>query len=978
MKEVGETSTKKNKRIWIRTISLVLFLLSVFLIIFFRKWLFINPFKPYPVESIGYISKNDKNDLIISCKCGKEILKVSSDGELTDKLISGSNSFENSTFAVEGNDGNIYVYEIMYNKGVRISSERMLKLDANGKLEAVIDEKLDNVDAMRSGIVDVEPARYSVRYIKCAPNQIEIHEGNGTVVDTFPFQIPVNIVNSASYDDSTGILYYSTYYGKVYELLYDGTSTLIYDSDDYENSVPVDVCLDSDHIYISDVGIGDVICIDKASGETTRMPLPKGADEIGLMEALSCDGGGLVAASEETIVQWDNGEPEILSEIRLSTENKVKTAALWVAVIYVICIIIFKLIVVAYRIKNNADTSTIIAISIVGGVILLGVLFLGTLFPSFEDQYISEIYAKEEMAASALSNNLSVVDFMKLDKPSDFMSDPYKKIRSEARSLFFSGKCDDLYCEVYRIYGDKISIVYTLEDIYSGYPSSLTVHEMDKVIKNGRFMRLSDDTSQGSYLYVMAPLKDKNGNTVGIIEVGTDMTNINKKNDKILFDLIMNTIAVTVIVIMVIIELLYYVRGKKKYLDFCKEGKEKVQFPSEVYRFVVFLIYFFTNLTAAILPIYAIKISKSVNAFGLAPELLAAIPISAEVFSGAVTGVLGGKILKKIGIKRAVIISSILFSGSLFLRIIPNIWVLALSSLLLGAGWGIELLMVDILIARLPEEEKDLGYAYENTASLSGANVAIVFGGFLIQWISYKALFLFTAVISLTLVGVSIKYLSKLDYRDVKESSDEPKDKISLLRFLFTPRIITFFLFMLIPLLVSGYFLTYMFPILGERLGLSETYIGYSYILCGICALLFGNRMTEFFSVNNKKALGLFLSVILYSSAFLFVATYVSIPALIGALVLIGFADSFGIPLLSGYFTDIGEVEAYGYDRSLGIFNLVGNGAESLGSFFFGLILISGVSRGLIIMVACMLGLSILFMLTRGLKIRRKHVVGNE
>lgn len=76
----------------------------------------------------------------------------------------------------------------------------------------------------------------------------------------------------------------------------------------------------------------------------------------------------------------------------------------------------------------------------------------------------------------------------------------------------------------------------------------------------------------------------------------------------------------------------------------------------EIFRFIVFLVFFFTNLTCAILPIYAMKISEKMSVQGLSPAMLAAVPISAEVLSGAIFSALGGKVIHKLGAKRSVFV----------------------------------------------------------------------------------------------------------------------------------------------------------------------------------------------------------------------------------------------------------------------------------------------------------------------------------
>lgn len=61
----------------------------------------------------------------------------------------------------------------------------------------------------------------------------------------------------------------------------------------------------------------------------------------------------------------------------------------------------------------------------------------------------------------------------------------------------------------------------------------------------------------------------------------------------------------------------------------------------------------------------------------------------------------------------------------------------------------------------------------------------------------------------------------------------------NLLSFLTKRRVALYFLMIVIPVLASGYFLNYMYPILAEGYGLSETYIGYSYLLNGLCIMCF-------------------------------------------------------------------------------------------------------------------------------------------
>ena len=162
------------------------------------------------------------------------------------------------------------------------------------------------------------------------------------------------------------------------------------------------------------------------------------------------------------------------------------------------------------------------------------------------------------------------------------------------------------------------------------------------------------------------------------------MNSLTEKSREIQVSLIINLIAIMVVFFMLTFEVIYFIKGRQE-LKRRKQEENNSRLPVEIFRFIVFLVFFFTNLTCAILPIYAMKISEKMSVQGLSPAMLAAVPISAEVLSGAIFSALGGKVIHKLGAKRSVFVSSVLLTAGLGLRVVPNIWLLTLSALLLGA-----------------------------------------------------------------------------------------------------------------------------------------------------------------------------------------------------------------------------------------------------------------------------------------------------
>ena len=80
------------------------------------------------------------------------------------------------------------------------------------------------------------------------------------------------------------------------------------------------------------------------------------------------------------------------------------------------------------------------------------------------------------------------------------------------------------------------------------------------------------------------------------------------------------------------------------------------------------------------------------------------------------------------------------------------------------------------------------------------------------------------------------------------------------------------------------------------------------------------------------------------------------------ALAILGVSDSFGLPLQSGFYADLPATKKYGYDKSMGIYNLVINVAQTIGPFVFSYVLIAGMRKGLSIVITSLVVLAALFL----------------
>lgn len=977
-KNIIYSLSSKGKRTIPLLLCLIFLVCSTLLLVTFKSWRFVNPFTPYDLENVSSATMDKEGNLYVIVSSGEDVLKISPEGVLEKRYSGKDYGFTGATHIAFGGDGKIYVHTVEYSEGVRIASEQIISLsEVKAETESTA-TRMREEGAMRQSLIALMGTDDGIYFFELVKDELRVQNQQRQVVKKVVFSNQQRYIISATYDKDKGILYYSTYDGKVFKYAKDEPEKEIYNSIWEEGSNPQDLAIKEGKLYCTDVGIRDVIVFDPEDDTYERVSEEADYEDRSIAPMISASEGGLVTASESDVFVLRGTVFEAVDAPALSQYYVFVAVLGWIALaVFALSIATIALFFIIY-VVSSSNSSMQISIGIVVVVVGIGALFLGTLFPSFQEQFENEIFVREQFAARSTLAKIDKESLGKVTKPSDYMSDAYLDIKESASEIFLSGEADSLYCMIYRRIGDEVYIIYTLEDLYAAYPSDYTPEDLEDLEKD-TFVRLKSSTSQGNYLYVQIPITDEADEIVGFLEVGTETSEIDEKNAQMLRDLIINVVAMTVVIILFALELISFISCSSKINQEPSGDEASDWIPPEIYRFIVFLIFFFTNLTCAILPIYAMKIAGSLHLFGLSSEFLAAIPISAEVFSGALFSAIGGGIIRKLGTKKSVVLSSLLFTLGLAVRIVPNLWTLTLGALILGAGWGIQLLMVNVLIARLPEKEKDRGYSYYNIASLAGANCAVVLGGFLVQWVNYEMLFSITAFSSIFLFVVSNRYL--VYYKDTDTEDDANQDEhakvANPVRFVFSPKVISFFVFMLIPLLIGGYFLYYMFPIIGSEWGLSDTYIGYAYVLNGLVAALIGNRTTDFFSHGNLKPIGLFLAVLMYAGAFSLVASQGTVVSLLIALVILGVADSFGIPLLTNYYTDLKEVEAFGYDRALGVYSLFENGAQSLGSYVFGIVLTMGVTNGLRTVLFVMLILSVLFLLSISFK-SEKGVTANE
>ncbi|MDO5702327.1 MAG: MFS transporter [Lachnospiraceae bacterium] len=932
----------------------------------FRNWILVNPFNPFLLEEINTACQDTDGNLYVIDKAGERLLKIDPNGVLQWKITASGSNFEKAVRVCADKQGHIYIQDRSIRSGIRLQNETVLQYSTDGVYEKTVFRRGASEDQIRPSIIGISISGDVPCAFITMDDRIVVRELLTAETTHFPLDHADELVLNAAWDYETKTLWYCTFNGRIFRYEDGEKDTLLYDNskhvEEIESTPRAVSCLNGT-VYAADRGLRCVNAIDDKTGEVTFLTQDIPWEERELCDNVTSD-YSVVSVTESVVKIWDGDQCEEIGEAAISTRLKKGCVLLWICLMILCVSIIAGLIKLAIFLLTRASAMIRIVTMILIGVVALSGMLVGTLFPNFSEQLLAMKFEQAEFSASTTTKLMPIAAFLNLDESSDYLGEDYLAVQDAVNSVFKSGSetTQGLYCTFYRVLGDHntITLTYSMDENSMLLPYDWEYEGSDEqeILTTGVGKQYVNRSVEGSYLFILNPVTDENGTPVGLIEVGTDLRSFERENRKLLMDLFLNLIAVTAVSVMFFIEIVYFIRGRREAAAHADAPAAVV--PAGVLRMIVFLVFFFTNLTTAILPVHAMKLASLTNLPGLSSEFLAAIPLSAEVVSGAVFSVLGANMIRKLSLKRSVLLCAILFTAGLALRIVPNYWLVTLGSIVIGIGWGVILLVVNTTIAVLPGDEKDTGFAYYNAAALNGVNSGTVFGGFLLNWVPHIALFAITAVGSIALFFMVRKYLTG---QIQEEEEDQQSDSsMSFLKFLLSPNILTFFLMLVVPVLIGSYFLIYMFPIIGTRWGLSETYVGYSYLLNGLCVMALSTTMTNLFTHAKKKRLGLTISALLYALSFAIVAIFHSVLSLLVALIVLGISDSFGLPLQTSFYTDQKEVERFGFDRSLGVYSLFENISQSLGPFVFSWILVIGVSKGLMVFSSAIVLMALAFL----------------
>lgn len=571
-----------------------------------------------------------------------------------------------------------------------------------------------------------------------------------------------------------------------------------------------------------------------------------------------------------------------------------------------------------------------------GTAVIVTIIIVSQLLGQFAKIYQEELMNKLYIMAHTISGMVDGDSLGRIRTSEDYMSEDYQELmRVLDQGLNRQDPLvQEMYCNVLRYEdGQGFAIAYQDNSIGTYFPrgedESLA---LALAFETGEESRNEVKDATGSYIYVWSPVLDKDGEVVGVIEVGMTTYIISSSVAEMRQSVSITLVLVVLIVLFLFGEVLSFFNQRAKYRMEQKQSKEKTQrrVPLHLLRLSIFITYTAFNIASSFLPVYAA--SFVTDNLGLPRELAASLPITLNLIFVGVTSLFCAPLLKRFSFRSVAAVSAgISMLGDLTLFLGHSYLFIVFGLVLNGIGMGLITNSINMFIASISEDEvKQEGFSLFNAGSLSGINCGMILGASLAGVLGQRTVFTCSAAawglaaVLFLIMGIHMGTLQK---------EERTKEK-GVGSFLTSRGVIPYMLLIQFPYVVINSFVFYYVPIYGDAHGFSETVVCLFLMLNSLCSVYLSVPVTNL--MKNRLGMGsIYLSSAISLAALLLFGFNSTVPMLIVVLLLLGFAGSFAIAVRRLYFTNLRGVQEYGEESAMGVYNLMESVGESAGPILF-------------------------------------------
>lgn len=904
-----------------------------------------------------FIGKNDRQYVIDGAK--KMLLVIDEKGELK-TIIQGGKEKEGFYYAsliCDDLNDNVYVADTLYSDmGTILKKERIIKYDNNGRYQDVIYEI--NYDDP-----DKAPLQYG--------NIQSLVEKNGFLIFTEKFENGINVVKL------------NLVTGKTEKKTYDlGENIFISSADVNINTLlPVfitrkgEVCCVEEDLTIRVLATndiagtawklvcenGDIYYSDLASQEIKKVTLSGDNNTVlkgeSILYTVSAKDGKIYSTDYAGIYISEADKTEYVTSVK--TGNTLKIVVIIICLIIVVLSSLYLILNTVYIFKNisknrSFQKSIIIIMVSLSIAALVVYLTLSTML-----QFVNQNVMKElNLFCEIMVENTDVETLSEIEAISDYRGPAYSKIKDQLDEIVDTSYNNGLYY-YYVLYRHDEKMIYGVMD----YEDTMTAHHpfynwgdngYTEVFKENKSIEVSNDVSSyGTWSFVLKPITDQEGNVVAVMELGVNNDEIQKTQTLLIKEIMLTIICSVVVMIIIMLEVVFYLTFRDRKAKAETNNFSSLKIPV---RSIIFVTFLADSMQDAFIPILTSK--RYLPILNIPKGIGVALPITSQLLMTALFSFLGGGIVTRIGVKKTLIQGFFIqMIGFIVCAYTTSYLGILVGKTILGIGMGLIIVAINT-VAAVSEQESAASFGEINAGILAGVTAGVGIGSIILSIGSYATVYSVGA--ALLFCGLLMAIFGS-DYRP--STHKKGKVGVSIIKFVFNREILTFLLMILMPFLIALSYREYFFPLYAQHMGISESNIGYLYLVSGVIVIYMGPILTKILIEKIGAKGTVITSSILMCLASLLFALFSSLTTAIIGIFILSIAISFGYAAQSTYYSSRPIIAAYGEGRAMGVYTLFDNGGQTLGPIIYGSVLTLGYQSGVSIVGIALTVLVLLFVL---------------
>ncbi len=661
--------------------------------------------------------------------------------------------------------------------------------------------------------------------------------------------------------------------------------------------------------------------------------------------------------------KFDGGLSKTITDIPYSTRFAVMTFIRFISVIYLILIILYLIVRGLY-------------VAYVKGQIAflkkLGIFFCLAIIALFIAVFYSEKFAEHNQ--NVLEENIKIYGrfFAETIEQSRIMESNSLRSIDEKIAYYnhhdnYYGKLRDICADnnhyifimLYKITDNKISVLYTSED------KSLCYGNFDILALTPKdYGKVNIYSNYGKKIYFcLYPIKNDAGDIIGIIEVGQDYLTHQNQVRTVCLEMFMTLLTIFVGVAIMLIEGKAFFLGlrKRKQAVMAKESNTELA----LLRPAVFLFNLVSSFDEVILVLIAKEMLTASGVTGNQILFFMSIPALVMGIGRTFGRIMYSFLARRFTIRKlaltGIIMMALAYTGIVY-TVLKNYFVLFCMLKFFSNTFDS---IVFCILRSMPYRAKSEGQVYEfiqnkELVNVSSSILGTLIGGIASQTFGNATMYIINTVAFVPIILLLFVMMPPNTYYVQRNQGKGKLNKVSKL--LFNVPMMSFWLFLTVPVIIVSGYKSFLFPIYTAALSLPKMYITtFSVMAKAITMVLAGTVISKLKSIDFWKKSILFLVAL--GIAFLGFAVNTTIVWAIIMLVITELIDKIINPAKDMLWSRMAKAQHLDIIESSNSVSLIESFFASFKETFLSFFLLFGNNRACILVGGCCIICAIVFTL---------------